>query len=594
MQLHPELQKFFNKYEKELPKLDEHLITDEIRSLKNKLGIVHEPSFQAELLAFAFCENYKGEHGWNTYHGPVLVGQDADGNLIESPSLTLVTPEHMVYWQHRAVSATHPIMKNRYADLVWDFAKPLSQKRSVEMARTTIDSGLQIVELSVYTHELEAKVKLKRSLSVALSINDEDRMIKVRDAMMLHEEGIADNHSPGLWGYSLKEILGNTEKLKVDIELEQKILQTMEKRLKDVSIENGNNINLNSCKHAAIPLAQYYRKTDRRSDALRVLLIYKNTVMFAAPSLAPLAASHKLKEIYDILLDFGEKAEAEVLYKEIEKYDSETLETFQEFKYTYEVPVEEFNKYVEAMIDGTFEEAIARVAYYFLPNLEEEKSILQRNASEFPFSNIATVFLKDRTGRTVAKIESFHEDPEGRLVLSYAQNLYYQAFNLNEVIKALITKHEGSFVTQLMDYMYSNGIFEPANREIIQKALNLYIENEYLTSIHLLIPQIESTIRNFLDILGGQIYKPGEHSSLALKSLNTILDDELFQETLTERITYYLKVVLADKRGWNLRNEISHGLMTSDQMGYKQADRLFHIILLLAHVKQLPTTRDDS
>ena len=53
-----------------------------------------------------------------------------------------------------------------------------------------------------------------------------------------------------------------------------------------------------------------------------------------------------------------------------------------------------------------------------------------------------------------------------------------------------------------------------------------------------------------------------------------------------ETVKKYLLVVLTDPRGWNLRNNICHGLPEAREFGTAPADRLMHIIVLLSLLRQ--------
>jgi hypothetical protein len=274
------------------------------------------------------------------------------------------------------------------------------------------------------------------------------------------------------------------------------------------------------------------------------------------------------------------------LTKDIEKYGELSMGRLQTFKVSYDVPMNKFRKFLEAMCNGTFEEAIIRVACHFLPNLEMEKQQLEKNTSEFVFSSLSTVYLKDRAGRTVAEVGSYESDPVGRLIHHSNQNLHFRAFDLNEVVKELKEQYGPNLLPTLLEYIYGNSIFDKEQRPLLEKGLAAYFDEDYITSIHLLIPQVEHTIRNLLDMAGGQIYKQGDLGGLSLRSLDTILDDEVLKGILTERIACYFKLVLTDKRGWNLRNEVCHGLKLPEEFDFKSADRVFHVLLLLAHIRE--------
>jgi hypothetical protein len=54
---------------------------------------------------------------------------------------------------------------------------------------------------------------------------------------------------------------------------------------------------------------------------------------------------------------------------------------------------------------------------------------------------------------------------------------------------------------------------------------------------------------------------------------------------LGDRVTLYLKVVFTDPRGWNLRNDLLHGIMNPDQLGWGSSERILHVILLLGSLR---------
>ena len=85
------------------------------------------------------------ETGWGTYHGPMFVLTNQQGQFVEFPSIKLIDQEILDHWKKRAGEAKHPIMANRYADLVFDF-EPVILKKSIDftMAQKVIDSAIEI------------------------------------------------------------------------------------------------------------------------------------------------------------------------------------------------------------------------------------------------------------------------------------------------------------------------------------------------------------------------------------------------------------------------------------------------------------------
>jgi hypothetical protein len=67
------------------------------------------------------------------------------------------------------------------------------------------------------------------------------------------------------------------------------------------------------------------------------------------------------------------------------------------------------------------------------------------------------------------------------------------------------------------------------------------------------------------------------------KSLNDILENEqVLLECLGEDMVMYLRVFLCDPRGFNLRNNVAHGLMETEEFNRLVSDRLLHILWVLA------------
>ncbi len=71
-----------------------------------------------------------------------------------------------------------------------------------------------------------------------------------------------------------------------------------------------------------------------------------------------------------------------------------------------------------------------------------------------------------------------------------------------------------------------------------------------------------------------------------MRSLGSLLADPQLESVLDPRIALYLRILLTDVRGWNLRNQVSHGLFQAAQVGPVLADRVLQVILLLTRIRK--------
>lgn len=153
----------------------------------------------AESLAFWFLAAYPDKQtGWKTYFGPMSILPDGAGNVTEFPSIQCVTEEVLLYWQGRAKETTHPVLKARYADLVWDFSRSVrSAGADVECAQIAIDSHVEVIERRLYEVPEWAKQRAERALQLAISINHIPSIERARDAVLKLEGDIAEDGKPG-------------------------------------------------------------------------------------------------------------------------------------------------------------------------------------------------------------------------------------------------------------------------------------------------------------------------------------------------------------------------------------------------------------
>lgn len=191
---------------------DPHEIAETVRALGRQWessGKAVTIDIRAEWLAFTLMENYRGDEGftWGTYYGPVGVFHDAKGTRVEAPPIDEITPEVIAYWQERAESARHPLLRMRYADLVWEFGRRAKLAPGPEFPRAVIDATVAAAAKKLFEHSTVGCTGLRRALALALSLRDDERVIIVRDALIGYEDAVFEDALPGTWGVAFDELV---------------------------------------------------------------------------------------------------------------------------------------------------------------------------------------------------------------------------------------------------------------------------------------------------------------------------------------------------------------------------------------------------
>src|SRR5271168_4550756 len=100
------------------------------RASKEKERLTPEQSVEvvAEWAGFLFGEKRRKDGVWNTYFEPGISWKQKDGPDVYSPDLKQLNVDTVSYWEARAKTCTHAMMRARYADLVWDLKRPITNQ----------------------------------------------------------------------------------------------------------------------------------------------------------------------------------------------------------------------------------------------------------------------------------------------------------------------------------------------------------------------------------------------------------------------------------------------------------------------------------
>ena len=163
----------------------------------------------AEAMAFDFVENYPSEKcEWGTYFGPCISWRKEDGTVVESPSIKKINKEIIDYWEKRAKESPHPVLKARYAGLVWDFSKKITDiTPSFAVTEIYVRSLVQISKGNYLKYECDVIKKLERAMQVAISLNNESLIEMCRNAVLEYEDIHGKDEKPGYWGISYDFLL---------------------------------------------------------------------------------------------------------------------------------------------------------------------------------------------------------------------------------------------------------------------------------------------------------------------------------------------------------------------------------------------------
>jgi hypothetical protein len=577
--MNDELANFLDKLEQSNEKTSEHSISSKI----NKITEADQsPEAIAERLAFGFCEDYLDkQNGWGTYYGPMMVWVGDDGNANESPSLSLVNEDVIKHWEFRSQNANNPILKARYAGLVWDLSEAaIGKNPDYKIAIDYVNALLDIVDNDLCEHPTETITKITRAYRVASALNNPDLIKKSIESAICLENRIAEDDKAGLWGFSFDLfVLGKCKHLPKD--QEEKLIEDLESRLERVSNDGSPWV----CESAGIPLATHYRSKGMDAEVTRVVDVVGRSFEDACEGLAAMQASFWLQHVHDVYISFNMKESAERVSKKISEIGPDVVESMQEFSHSIEISKEELDSYLEAMTNGGLETALNRIAIQFIPKKDQVELQVLDLAKNHPLSYIFAKTLQDHKGRPVATIGGIKEDLEGNIIHQLSQNMGIDSFFLRHSFRKLSEVYSVN-AKDLTEFILQSPIFEETKREIIQSGVEAFLKEDYISAIHILVPQAEAAIRTLVEFVGGATLRKNRQGGLQLRTFDDLLRDETIEQCFGTDSIFYFRILLTDQRGWNMRNYVCHGISPVNAFNYSTADRIMHVMLCLAQVRE--------
>jgi len=578
------IDKFSVRYEKNISNSIKKIIKDS-KITPSKIDIAEQTAFDY------FPENLKDASGWGTYYGPMYILPNDKGQMVEYPSIQNIDREIILYWEKRAIESKNPLFYTRYADLVIDFSNSIINKNSdIVFFQKVIDGYVTIVDNELVS-PIESLKKIKRALSLSIRINDTKRIQECANSLIRFEKKIAEDDKPGLWGNSLRLlILDNGEKVNLSEKQISSIVQDIEKILERLSNDTW------GTKSAVDLLSKYYALKKDEENLMRVISRYEEIInKDKRINASPLLIIHSLEQLKNLYTLYSnqfpkaEKARKKIL-REIGNLNIDWEKSMNPITSSVTIKNEEIDNYLNSIFsnDDSIKliDILGKISFLFIPQEKNLKEQLIASNKRNPLLYIISTQIIADDGLPLARLSPINDDYDSHYLRFARQNIDIQSFFLSMVIKKFKELYS---VETIENYFFSCLLFEEENKVYFKRALSAYWDNDFITSSHLFIPLIETSIRKLIRICGGNTVRPnniGGYDRLLLHHL--FLQKDIFESIfngISSNTLFYFKLVLTQKIGLNLRNDFAHGIGKKKFETTEVSDRLFHILICLSLVR---------
>ena len=549
---------------------------------REKFGDEIPQSVRAEWMALNFCPDYRDKpNGWGTYFGPMSVLQGDDGEWRESPSIQSVDETVIDYWLGRAEEATHPILRARYADLVWDLSKPgADRKPPITALRTAVDEYLKAARTVEDVHPSELIKWSGRALELAVSVADEERLNRAVETIL---DLARQTDAPRMWRFA-HGVLFHEKKVNGTDAQKELVLDALTRHA-DTELEDERVLPFQGGE-VSLMLAEHFWVNDEHDAAQKLAKRYGDACMPVCDEAMAMLACDWLTKLENLFRRYRMTEDAERVAALLVERSKGIKDNLVHQEHRQEIDMRPLDEAIDRMLDRELPEAVAVFWNEFVPQLEDVREQAKSRHSGFIMSFFGARHV-DGEGRVTRAMPSYQEDPEAYLPLAYSQHLEFWAFFLERALDRFREKFSPE-PDDLLAVLELSPLFGDHNRILLQRGLKAYLEDDYVAAVHVLVPTIEAALRTLLQGLGRPVWRVprrGSDEERHVVLLDELLRDPALEEYLKEDSATYLRMLLSDRRGWNVRNNVCHGLLHGDSFGRMLSDRLVHVLFGLGLVR---------
>ena len=336
-----------------------------------------------------------------------------------------------------------------------------------------------------------------------------------------------------------------------------------------------------------------------RTQMLRVADLFEEEAdnLIKGETARALAAVTFLKEALEINRQFkAEQAKIESVRQKLRQAQTVSLEHFQEYR--VEINIADLQRMAETEVSGTeFEKAILRLA--FIADLTDPRAAIEEQkeqARRSPLLHFPSTEILDEEGKTIEKIEGFggsgpEEEDLEKKAFQWAANL---AWTLRvqaaiEPARAKIVYEHAPRPFHLEFLVRANHFIQSPHAWIFLRGLYSGLMGDTMMAVHLLVPQLESALRFVLNQHGvdtGNIDSEGLEQN---KALGKLLEFPELQQLLGDNLIFELRGVFCEKSGFNFRNRLAHGRVSTADCSSVAAVNAWWLILRICCVFYLLT-----
>lgn len=495
-------------------------------------------------------------------------------NGVKIPDIDNFEAERLGFYEHRAEIVINVPAKLRYVNYCFQYCEKNQKYKYAKEICQLLCGHLKDMEFS---HE--CIVCFSRLFELGLSFSNKDTIGKLDKVV---DELISRQYSQEDFLYLLsisRIVVGNIVKNRNDfikIGTQEKFLSII-KEMSDYYFQRGQYSHYRNCCPNYIDWLKILKRQDEINDtSLKFGESYEleadkegNTNLQKAEFYQK-AAKH--------YADIGEREKVYYLKVKIKQAfkDADKFGEFKTISTTQSIPLNQLEEETKA---------------FFKDNIEDTFALVSRSADFIINRKKIGIQAIEQAKNPIYNFVDFGHIEGNRKVFSTQDNddiikhLTFQNYEIelevcfSTVVSFIWDKmvEMGLTADMVISRICESEYMDETQKDIIAVGIKRFFEDDYVSALHILVPQFESYFRTFFEWGGFPTTSIKNNGLQHEQNFNDFLRQDFVKETLDENLLFMIEFVMVEQLGKNLRNNIAHGL--SDIKTFRKNNCLIVIYL---------------
>lgn len=353
-----------------------------------------------------------------------------------------------------------------------------------------------------------------------------------------------------------------------------------------------------TCHRHAKEEAQEYQALQRLAET------YINTAQeFVDSGRGYSAATHHIQSAIEVLRRIpNSKEQQDQLHKTMLEYEEKSMGELGHFSSGTIDLTQQIESAITIVKNKPLQDAIFALALFTRPvSRESMEKFVDEMVKKSPLLAFISNNIVDSRGKVVAKRDSLLNGSTDQIAEAKEAEMYHWAQSEQGILGSVIEHTRRYFLTEhnpsvrdILEITAYNPFVPPGREAIFAQGLLAGLQGDYLTSLHLLIPQIENSIRYILKrngIITSGINSDGIQEEF---DLNKLLGMPETAKIFHNNWLFGLKGTLTSKYGRNFRNLLAHGLLDYNHFLSYDAVYVWWLILKICCIPMVHQKENDD